>query len=227
VGKWSCPFRQLVVPHCWGTRLGVWCKWSCLFRQLVVPHCWGTRLGVWCKWSCPFRQLVVPHRWGTRLGVWTRTPAQADPLARGKPVMDVALPLLSRGAHSCGYSVPGRDSPVPTDAGGACVRPAPPAPPRCPGRRASPPRTAARRARRCPAWRHPNQPHLLCEETNPGWRHLTGMHSYAEGQQGGCGVAAKRNRWGDYDLAGWVGVRTGSFSHVPLPSWVHTYASGG
>jgi hypothetical protein len=20
-------------------------------RQLVVPHCWATRLGVWCKWS--------------------------------------------------------------------------------------------------------------------------------------------------------------------------------
>ena len=36
------------------------------------------------KWSC-LSTLVVPHRWGTRLGVWTRTPVQADPLARGKP----------------------------------------------------------------------------------------------------------------------------------------------
>jgi hypothetical protein len=65
--------RQLVVPHHWGTRLGVWCKWSGLStaggtptagvpgwacgvsgaasRQLVVSHRWGTRLGVWCKWS--------------------------------------------------------------------------------------------------------------------------------------------------------------------------------
>jgi hypothetical protein len=30
--------------------------WACgvsgaVSRQLVVPHRWGTRLGVWCKWS--------------------------------------------------------------------------------------------------------------------------------------------------------------------------------
>jgi hypothetical protein len=42
---------------------------------------------------------VVPHRWGTRLGVWSRPPAQSDPLARGKPGIDVAFPLLSLGAH--------------------------------------------------------------------------------------------------------------------------------
>jgi hypothetical protein len=38
-------------------------------RQLVVPHRWGTRLGVWCKWSC-LSTAGGTHRWGTRLGVW-------------------------------------------------------------------------------------------------------------------------------------------------------------
>jgi hypothetical protein len=42
---------------------------------------------------------VVLHRWGTRLGVWSRPSAQTDPLARGKPGIDVAFPLLSLGAH--------------------------------------------------------------------------------------------------------------------------------
>jgi hypothetical protein len=46
------------------------------------------------------RQLVVPHRWGTRLGVWSRTPAQRDPLANGKPGIDVAFPLLSVSVHT-------------------------------------------------------------------------------------------------------------------------------
>jgi hypothetical protein len=39
---------------------------------------------------------VVPHCWGTRLGVWTRPPAQADPLARGKPGITTSLCFLSR-----------------------------------------------------------------------------------------------------------------------------------
>jgi hypothetical protein len=35
----------------------------------------------------------------TRLGVWSRPPAQADPLARGKPGIDVAFPLLPLGVY--------------------------------------------------------------------------------------------------------------------------------
>jgi hypothetical protein len=63
--------------------------WACgvsgaASRQLVVPHRW---------------ELVVPHRWGTWLGVWSRPPAQADPLARERPGMGAAFPLLSFGAH--------------------------------------------------------------------------------------------------------------------------------
>jgi hypothetical protein len=39
VPGWACGVsgaasRQLVVPHRWGTRLGVWCKWSCLSTYL-------------------------------------------------------------------------------------------------------------------------------------------------------------------------------------------------
>jgi hypothetical protein len=88
-----------VVPHRWGTRLGVWCKWSCPFRQLVVPHRWGTRLGVWCKWSCLSTAGGTPLL-GYPAGVWTRPPAQADPPREGEAGrIDVAFPLLSLGAH--------------------------------------------------------------------------------------------------------------------------------
>jgi hypothetical protein len=42
VPGWACGVsgaasRQLVVPHRWGTRLGVWCKWSCLSTAGGTP----------------------------------------------------------------------------------------------------------------------------------------------------------------------------------------------
>jgi hypothetical protein len=63
------------------------------------PTAGVTRLGVWCKWSRLSTAGGAPPRLVSRLGVWTRPPAQADPLARGKPGIDVAFPLLSLGAH--------------------------------------------------------------------------------------------------------------------------------
>ena len=48
------------------------------------------------------RQLVAPPRGGTWLGVYPEAhpPAQTDPLARGKPGIDVAFLSLSLGAQS-------------------------------------------------------------------------------------------------------------------------------
>jgi hypothetical protein len=47
----------------------------------------------------PLDSWWYPTAGVTRLGVWSRPPAQADPLARGKPGIDVASPLLSLGVH--------------------------------------------------------------------------------------------------------------------------------
>jgi hypothetical protein len=79
VPGWACGVsgaasRQLVVPHRWGTRLGVWCKCSC--RELPLGSWWYPTAEV-PGWACGVsgaasRQLVVPHRGGTRLGVWSR-----------------------------------------------------------------------------------------------------------------------------------------------------------
>jgi hypothetical protein len=68
--------------------------------ELPLDSWWYPTAGV-PGWACGVsgaasRQLVVSHHWGTRLGVWTRPPAQADSLARGKPGIDVASPLLSQ-----------------------------------------------------------------------------------------------------------------------------------
>jgi hypothetical protein len=57
--------------------------------ELPLDSWWYPTAGV-PGWACGVsraasRQLVVAHCWGTRLGVWSRPPAQADPLARGKP----------------------------------------------------------------------------------------------------------------------------------------------
>jgi hypothetical protein len=67
--------------------------------------------------SCPPARCVQREwaRWGgaTRLRVWSRPPAQADALARGKPGIAVAFPLLSLGAQlGC------QDHNVPTSSSG-------------------------------------------------------------------------------------------------------------
>jgi hypothetical protein len=79
---------ELPLDSWWHPTAGV-PGWACgvsgaASRQLVVPHRWGIRLGVWCKWSCLSTAGGSPPL-GTRLCVWSRPPAQSDPRARGKP----------------------------------------------------------------------------------------------------------------------------------------------